>query len=137
MGCECVQCLHACKHWLGIPQKPQVIVERSTGRIVAILAGRPADPTYLESMLRATDATLRAKEKADFTYEECHHDRAGNSAALNFGIYYGGGGQEPGNLKNGRHTQILNELVADPDLSRMAAFADSEFLWRPLSTPGS
>ncbi|TEB27663.1 hypothetical protein FA13DRAFT_1603367, partial [Coprinellus micaceus] len=111
---------------------PQVIVEKNTGRIVAILAGRPSDPSYVESMLRATDAILRAREQADFTHDECHHDRADDSAALNYGIYYGGGGEVPGNLKNGRHTEILEALVSNPDLSRMASFADAAFrLWSP------
>lgn len=96
---------------------------------MAILAGRPSDPSYVESMLRATDAILRAREQADFTHDECHHGRADDSAALNYGTYYGGGGEVPGNLKNGRHTEILEALVSNPDLSRMASFADGELLY--------
>lgn len=103
---------------------PQVIVQRETGQIIAILAGRPNDPRYVESMLRAAAAILKAREAAQFTAEECTHRRADESAALNCGMYYGGGAQKPGNMDNGRHTEILEELVANPDVSRMAAFAD-------------
>lgn len=96
---------------------------------MVILAGRPDDPSYLDSMLRATQAILDAQEAAKFTKEECSHVRADNSAALNVGIYHGGGTKKPGNLNNGRHTDILRGLIANPDLFRMAAFADGAWLW--------
>lgn len=77
-------------------------------------------------MLRATEAILRARASARFTEDECSHRRADDSAALNVGIYYGGGAQAPGNLNNGKHAEVLEELVADPDISRLASFADGK-----------
>lgn len=99
------------------------------------MARRPLDPSYIESMLCATQAILRAREAAQFTEEECQHRRANGSAALNVGIYYGGGGQEPGNLNSGKYAEVLEGLVADPDISRMASFADgiAPIASRPLS----
>lgn len=63
--------------------KPEVIVETGTGRVISVLAGRPDDPRYMQSMLRAADAILKAREAAEFTREECNHRRADDSAALN------------------------------------------------------
>ncbi|KAF6763616.1 hypothetical protein DFP72DRAFT_1059685 [Ephemerocybe angulata] len=116
--------------WDGI--KPQVVVNRANGQILTILGGRAADPSFMKSADRATEAILKAAEGAEFTEEEREHKRASDSAALNTGIYYGGGATKPGNMANGRHAEMLEVLVSDPDISRIAGFADSLFkFWMP------
>ncbi|TEB29320.1 hypothetical protein FA13DRAFT_1665785 [Coprinellus micaceus] len=117
--------------WDGVT--PEVAVDKSTGTPLVILAGRPGDPTYVESATRAAIAILEAGERANFEPSEHHHRRADNSPALNVGVYYGGGGGKPKNLDNGKRASILQGLIANPDVSRMAAFADVAFkLWSPL-----
>ncbi|KAF6754966.1 hypothetical protein DFP72DRAFT_812302, partial [Ephemerocybe angulata] len=111
---------------------PQVFVDRVSGKILVVLVGRPDDDSYVQSVLEATDAILKAREAAAFTPEECEHKRASDSAALNFGIYYGGGATSPGNLLTGRHEEMLKGLVSNPHITRMAGFADAAFkLWSP------
>ena len=110
---------------------PEVIVEKGTGRLVVILAGRPSDSSYVEAASRAADAMSSAREAAQFTKEECSHCRAEDSAAVNVGIYHGGGTGKPCNLDNGRHAEVMENLVRNPDVSRMAGFADSA---SPVST---
>lgn len=96
------------------------------------------DSSYVESMLRATEAILQARASAQFTKDKCSHRRADDSAALNVGIYYSGGAQAPGNLNNGKYTEVLEVLVADPDISRMASFADGKLhlFYYPSSPSG-
>ncbi|KAF6743135.1 hypothetical protein DFP72DRAFT_828953, partial [Ephemerocybe angulata] len=100
--------------------------------ILVVLVPQLDDPAYVSSVIRATETILREGEDAQFTPEELEHRRASESAALNVGPYYGGGATEPGNIRNGRHTAMLERLVADPDITRMASFADATFkLWAP------
>ncbi|KAF6750834.1 hypothetical protein DFP72DRAFT_817224 [Ephemerocybe angulata] len=104
--------------------KPQVVVNQENGQILTILEGRAADPLFMKSADRATEAILKVAEGAEFTEEEREHKRASDSAALNMGIYYGRGATKLGNMANGRHAEMLEVLVSDPDISRIAGFAD-------------
>ena len=71
---------------------------------------------------------LNAATLAQFTEKERNHRRASNSAALNVGISYGKGSVKPSNLTNkSRHVPLLESLLANKDLKRMASFADGEF----------
>ncbi|KAF5329146.1 hypothetical protein D9611_013181 [Ephemerocybe angulata] len=69
---------------------PEVYVERRTKKILVVLAGGSNIPGYMESIVKAAEVILEAREKAGFTAEELEHYRSSNSAALNVGIYYGG-----------------------------------------------
>ncbi|TFK18565.1 hypothetical protein FA15DRAFT_603109 [Coprinopsis marcescibilis] len=109
------------------------VTEKSSGKIALALVGQPNDPTYAKSQLNVTNAMLKASESANFTSEDLNHRRASNSPALNVGISYGMGSVRPGNLVNERqHTPILQALLDNKDLRRMASFADATFkLWSP------
>ncbi|RXW15820.1 hypothetical protein EST38_g10034 [Candolleomyces aberdarensis] len=111
--------------WDGVTS--QVVVEGKTGKIMVTMAGQPNDPTYKACQLRATNKILVVGEAAEFTVEELDHKRASNSAALNHGIFHGVGTSGPVNLSNGRRTQLLKDLVKDPDVCRMASFADEVY----------
>jgi hypothetical protein len=93
---------------------------------MVVLSGQPVDPTYQECQVRATQKILKTAEAANFCPEELEHPRASNSAALNHGIFHGQGTPRPLNLSNGCRTELLDELCKDPDLCRMAYFADGE-----------
>lgn len=104
-----------------------MIAESKSGTVLVILAGRPDDKGYEASATRVGEMILDVGERAQFTAEERSHRRADDSAAINIGSYYGGGAKKPGNMDNGRHTEIAQELIKDPDLSRVAAFADGAY----------
>ncbi|RXW14744.1 hypothetical protein EST38_g11112 [Candolleomyces aberdarensis] len=111
--------------WDGISS--QVVVEENSDRVMVVMAGQPNDPSYRECHLRVAHKVLTAGEAAEFTAEELEHKRASNSAALNTGIFHGVGTSGPVNLSNGRHAQLLEGLVKDPDICRMASFADDVY----------
>lgn len=105
---------------------PEVIVDKATGTVLVVLAGRPDDLGYVECSERVMEAILRAGDMADFTASERNHRRSEDSAAVNIGVYYGGGTGAPCNLDHGKRSDAMRELVANPDVSRMAAFADGK-----------
>ncbi|TEB26990.1 hypothetical protein FA13DRAFT_1604994, partial [Coprinellus micaceus] len=108
------------------------IVDKATGTVLVVLAGRPDDLGYVECSERVMEAILRAGDMADFTASERNHRRSEDSAAVNIGVYYGGGTGAPCNLDHGKRSDAMRELVANPDVSRMAVFADAAFkLWMP------
>ncbi|KAJ2935881.1 hypothetical protein H1R20_g1211, partial [Candolleomyces eurysporus] len=110
----------------------QVIIEENTDKIMIVMASQPDDPTYQKCQLRVTDKVLEVGKAAEFTAEELHHKRASESAALNHGIFHRVGTSGPVNLSNGKCTQLLEDLVKDPDICRMASFADASFkTWSP------
>ncbi|RXW11190.1 hypothetical protein EST38_g14665 [Candolleomyces aberdarensis] len=116
--------------WDGVT--PQVIVAGQAEKFMIVMSGRPLDPTYQECQARAAQKILQAGEAAGFLPEELDHPRASNSAALNHGIFHGQGTPHPLNLSNGCRTQLLEELCSDPDVCRMAEFADASFkTWSP------
>ncbi|KAJ2912263.1 hypothetical protein MD484_g8157, partial [Candolleomyces efflorescens] len=116
--------------WDGVT--PQVVADGPTQKIMVVLAGQPLDPTYQESQERATQKILRAREVADFQPEELDHHRASNSAALNHGVFHGQGTPHPLNLCNGARAELIEDLCQDPDIRRMAHFADASLKkWSP------
>ncbi|KAJ2913949.1 hypothetical protein MD484_g6468, partial [Candolleomyces efflorescens] len=116
--------------WDGVT--PQVVVDDASKKALVIMSGQPLDPTYQECQERVTEKILRAREAADFQPEELDHHRASNSAALNHGVFHGQGTPRPLNLCNGARTELVEGLCRDPDVCRMAHFADTSFkTWSP------
>lgn len=96
-----------------------------------VLAGRPIDPTYA----LAADGVFQLMEKeaaaATFSQAETDH-RRGSYPALNVGVTHGMGTLRPTFLDNGSHTEMVDRLLADPQVQRLAGFASSAFaLWAP------
>lgn len=105
---------------------PQAIVDGKTKKLMVVMAGQPRDPAYQDCQSRAAQKMLQVGEAASFLAEELDHPRASNSAALNHGVFHGQGTPRPVNLSNGPRTQLLEGLCQDPDVRRMAHFADGE-----------
>ncbi|KAJ2922433.1 hypothetical protein H1R20_g14668, partial [Candolleomyces eurysporus] len=112
--------------WDGISS--QVVTEERSDKIMVVMTGQPNDLSYRECQLRITHKILKVGEAAEFTAEELEHKQASNSAALNTGIFHGVGTSGPVNLSNGKRAQLLEDLVKDPDVCRVASFADSRLL---------
>ncbi|KAJ7124030.1 hypothetical protein C8R43DRAFT_899244, partial [Mycena crocata] len=103
----------------------------SKSRIVAVLAGQPRDPTYAADATAAYHAILDERKRAQFSAKASTH-RRGPFPALNVGLSYGKGQRIPGYLRNGHHAALLQRLIGNPSIRRMACFASAAFsLWAP------
>ncbi|KAG6824927.1 hypothetical protein H0H92_005376 [Tricholoma furcatifolium] len=79
----------------------------------------------------AYDAMAEEGQRVNFLESELHHKR-GNYPAVNVGVTMGLGATYPTNLSTGSHSQMMNRLLANRDIIRMANFADTAFnFWAP------
>ncbi|KAG6819852.1 hypothetical protein H0H93_007996 [Arthromyces matolae] len=106
--------------WNGYDAKPLRCKE---GRIFAVLVGQPKNTSYAESQQRAFEAIMKEGKHSGFTDEESIHCR-GNFPAVNVGSTLGFGALYPTNLSGGAHAQMIERLLKNPDVMRMANFAD-------------
>ncbi|KAF6743090.1 hypothetical protein DFP72DRAFT_828982, partial [Ephemerocybe angulata] len=97
------------------------------GEVVAAGVGQPDDPLYVFSMHNAYQKIYQAGRKAPWKPAEVHHKRGDKFGALNIGVLMGHGPTQPYNLRNGVHEPMLEELIADPDIIRMATFQSAAF----------
>ncbi|KAK0483110.1 hypothetical protein EDD18DRAFT_1043054, partial [Armillaria luteobubalina] len=114
--------------WEGFDPRP--IVDRE-GRIVAVMAGQPHDPSYSAACMEVHDAILREGAAANFCKPSTSH-RRGDFPAVNVGISYGKGQRVPSRLQNGALAAIINRLVGSEAVMRMATYASASLnLWAP------
>ncbi|KAJ7233543.1 hypothetical protein C8J57DRAFT_1577437, partial [Mycena rebaudengoi] len=114
--------------WDGLYARPIIDIH---GRIIAVLARQPTDPTYAGAVACAFSAMTREATGAKFPATMSKH-RRGPFPALNTGILYGKGQTVPSRLNNGVHTALLRRLVGNKDVKRMATYASAAFnLWAP------
>ncbi|KAJ7172954.1 hypothetical protein C8R43DRAFT_873833 [Mycena crocata] len=114
--------------WNGYDARPLVDAQ---GRIFAVLAGQPRDPTYAAAVHRVYQKMTEEAAGVHFPYDLRHH-RRGLFAAVNVGLSYGKGQRVPCWLQNGAYTDMVSRLLKDPDVERMANFASATFyLWAP------
>lgn len=100
----------------------------SDNRVVAILAGRPADKDWPLLQSQAAEALEKSRMKCDLPKGKGHH-RRGKFVTLNCGISYGGGQRVPGNLHNEpANDAILSELNSLPVFKRLAKFSSCTYL---------
>ncbi|KAF8194879.1 hypothetical protein K438DRAFT_1587647 [Mycena galopus ATCC 62051] len=112
------------------PSTPRPLLDRN-GRIIAVLAGRPAGQDYLDAAAAAFCAICDAGAEARFPASMRKHQR-GLFAAINVGLSYGKGQKLPSWLHTKEYTALAEGLLANPYLNRLAGFADSAFaLWAP------
>ncbi|KAJ7127600.1 hypothetical protein C8R43DRAFT_897392 [Mycena crocata] len=101
------------------------------GRIFAVLAGQPRDPSYAAAVARAYAAITHEGDAAHFPYDMRHH-RRGLFAAINVGLFYCKGQSVPCWLRTRTYTDMVARLLANEDIRRMAVFASAAFcLWAP------
>ncbi|KAG6809119.1 hypothetical protein H0H92_001475, partial [Tricholoma furcatifolium] len=98
------------------------------GQIFAVLIGQPDDPSYAESCRLATEAIMEEGRSATFSPAELNHKR-GAFPAVNVGVTMGLGATYPTNLA---HSSMMDRLLSNPHIQRLAHFADAAFnLWAP------
>ncbi|KAF7373333.1 hypothetical protein MSAN_00542900 [Mycena sanguinolenta] len=109
---------------------PHPLVDR-TRRIFAVLAGQPNDDSYAASIKSAYQRIKTLSASAYFPAAMRRH-RRGLFAAINVGLNFGKGATAPAWLDNKNHTPLATQLLAEPDVIRMANFASFAFaLWAP------
>ncbi|KAJ7166568.1 hypothetical protein C8R43DRAFT_877950 [Mycena crocata] len=114
--------------WNGYDPRPLVDAQ---GRVFAVLAGQPRDPTYAAAAQRVYALLCREGAAAAFPTNMYKH-RRGFFAAINVGLSYGKGQTVPSRLRNGNYTGMAGRLLSDPDVKRLATFASATFrLWAP------
>ncbi|KAK7040635.1 hypothetical protein R3P38DRAFT_2513428 [Favolaschia claudopus] len=114
--------------WDGITPRPLV---DSCGRIFAVLAGQPVLNGYGLAVARAFNLMKSLGSAAQFPAAMLKH-RRGLFAAINVGLTLGKGQPAPTWLDGGDHTAVVEKLIANEDVQRMATFASYAFaLWAP------
>ncbi|KAJ7179980.1 hypothetical protein C8R43DRAFT_1117322 [Mycena crocata] len=114
--------------WDGFDSRPIIDAK---GRIVAVLAGQPRDPTYAAAASAVFAAMNQERAAAQFPAALSKQPR-GPFPALNIGLFYGKGQRVPSRLRNGTYGALLQRLIGNSNVKRMAAFASAAFnLWAP------
>ncbi|KAF7353122.1 hypothetical protein MSAN_01499600 [Mycena sanguinolenta] len=102
-----------------------------TRRIFTVLAGQPSDLSYTASADSAFQR-IKALSRATYFPAAMRRHRRGLFAAINVGLNFGKGATAPAWLDNKQHTPLATQLLAEPDIIRMANFASFAFgLWAP------
>lgn len=109
--------------------EPRPLLDRSD-RIYSVLVGQPRGGAYLDAACRCHRAILEEGRREHFEPEEQQH-RRGNFPAINIGITHGMGLPVPTNLVNEGHREMVERLLADADIKRLATFASGAFLATP------
>lgn len=97
----------------------------SSKRICVAFVGRPDDRTYADCCSTAYALMEQAGKKAGLV-EHVEPHRRGHFAALNVGATHGKGTMRPLNLNNKQYAPLVKELLATPELRRIASFASCE-----------
>ncbi|KAJ7126502.1 hypothetical protein C8R43DRAFT_958011 [Mycena crocata] len=114
--------------WNGFDSRPIIDAK---GRIIAVLAGQPRDPTYAAAAADVFAAMNAERTAAQFPATMSKQPR-GRFPALNTGLFYGKGQRVPSRLRTGIYGALLQRLVGNPNVKRMAGFASAAFnLWAP------
>jgi len=95
------------------------------GRIVAVLAPPPHDLSYFESVKRAGDRMKKEESLGNFDSADFAHGRGEKFAALSAGLSYGNGHTKP-SWPLGRHPDIIDALLGDVDIQRLASHQDGK-----------
>ncbi|KAI9068915.1 hypothetical protein FKP32DRAFT_1587310 [Trametes sanguinea] len=110
-----------CHDWDG--QTSELLVD-SNGAVVGMLAGKPQDPTWGETVAQVNEAMSAASAACRFSAVQKSH-RRGDFATLAQGFSFGGGQTAPGNIRNKPvNARALAELCQHPAMLRIAGFGN-------------
>lgn len=104
----------------------------SCGRIIAVLAGRPDDPSWESVHLEAVELLEKTRPLLRLSKKSTRH-RRGNFAALSYGISHGGGQTKPSNLKQaGGNEEHMSGVIRHKSFERISGFGSSVLAtWYP------
>lgn len=102
------------------------------GFIIAVLAGRPNDDSYVQSADQAFERMRSLADAEVWKEDELLPHRRGTFIAHNVGISGGKGTPHPIRLSVGTHAYLTAQLLGNKALQRIAAFGSSAFQrWSP------
>lgn len=87
-----------------------------------VLVASPQDESWMDSCTGAFRAMEDAGGQLVMEALEIHH-RRGSFPAINVGISYGQGPKRPHNLDNGPHSELMQALLKNEHIRRLAIFA--------------
>ena len=113
---------------------PIAFVDPATEQVFAVCVGKPSDPNFEKAHCAVYQAMDDARKSASFKDKELSHKR-GEFPAVNVGVSFGHGPQKPHNLDVGDHGEMLDSLLQNESVIRMANFGSggSIFLAAPFS----
>ncbi|KAJ7894414.1 hypothetical protein B0H14DRAFT_2559198 [Mycena olivaceomarginata] len=115
-------------HWNGIAARPLI---DNAGCIFAVLTGQPVDSKWRAAVSRAYDTIKMEGLNTQFPAAMRRHQH-GLFAAINVGLAYGKGQKIPTWLDNTEYTSVVDRLLRNSDIARLANFASFAFsLWAP------
>ena len=115
---------HSAMTWAPTTCRTSVPILDSIGRLVAVLAGHPADPQWPHLHRQGAAALERLRSRCFIPKCRRKPHRRGAFVALQCGISHGGGQPAPKNLDNHpKNEKVLNELNNMPFFQRIAGFA--------------
>jgi hypothetical protein len=94
----------------------------NAGRMFAVLTGQPNDSEWRAAVAHAYDSIKTEGSNTQFPAAMCCH-RRGLFAAINVGLVYGKGQRILTWLDNKQHTSVVDRLLGNPDVNRLANFA--------------
>lgn len=109
------------------------------GRVLAAFIPAPSDSSYVACVDRAFAKMMAEGDKANFDAGSLRHKRGDGFAAINVGLSYRNGHTKPSRPKLGRHKHLVEALLADKDMQRLAAYQDGGLFLsipRPRANPG-
>ncbi|KAJ7710601.1 hypothetical protein B0H17DRAFT_1123734 [Mycena rosella] len=110
--------------WSGFDARPLVDVH---GRIFAVLVRQPRSASWDADVWAAYHAIAAEAAAAAFPSEMYKH-RRGLYAVLNAGLAYGKGQRMPARLHQTQYGALLDHLLGNPAVQRMATFASGKRL---------
>ncbi|KAI0677450.1 hypothetical protein C8Q78DRAFT_1065988 [Trametes maxima] len=103
---------------------PVVVLDRER-RVVALLAGRPRDPSW-DSVVEEADRAMGVAARTCRFTEEQHNHRRGTFATLARGLSFGGGRKVPGYVVNTKRNEgALKALCQNNAMGRIAGFGSN------------
>ncbi|KAG6827849.1 hypothetical protein H0H92_010265 [Tricholoma furcatifolium] len=103
--------------------------------IIAIVGGRPNDPTYVEAadeLLELMKTSYEAERGRFDDDRKSSVHRRGAFPALNVGTMYGMGTTAPTQLNNGRFTGLVNKIIRSEPFQRLMPYGSATVqIWAP------
>jgi len=95
-------------------------------RIVVVLVAKPKDPSYDSATRRVFEKMTNEGESASFVPKETNHCR-GSFPAINVGVSLGPGDNKPRRVSVGKHDEMVQRLLNDGDVQRLASHQDGRW----------
>ncbi|RDX42271.1 hypothetical protein OH76DRAFT_1363083, partial [Lentinus brumalis] len=103
---------------------PVVLIDKED-RVIGVLAGRPKDTVGWGRAIHEVERAMRTAREEGVFHDKVN--RRGTTKFLNCGVSYGGGQTEPRNISQGRNERVVNELLRNPAVDRVAGFMSNAF----------